>query len=79
MKRFVMSALGVLLVAGSVGLTGCESGGVDPGMPKDTTPGVPLKDMTADMTKGPKAPNTPPGAAAPAGGAAPTTPEPAKK
>ena len=41
MKRSVVSAFGALLVAVSVGVIGCEGGGVDPGMPKDTTPGVP--------------------------------------
>ena len=78
MKRSVVSAFGTLLVAVSVGVIGCEGGGVDPGMPKDTTPGVPLdkmKDM-ANMANSPnKPPATPPGGGAPAGG----TPEPAPK
>jgi len=69
MKRIVVSALGVLLIAVFVGVMGCESGGVDTGIPKDTTPGVPIDKMKemADMSKGPKAPNTPAGGAAPSG------------
>jgi hypothetical protein len=55
MKRIWMSALSVLLVAGVIGLTGCDGGGVDQGMPDpNAAPSVPptqLKDM-ADMSKG---------------------------
>ncbi len=54
MKRIVTTALSALLVAFLLGLTGCEGGGgVEPGMPTDTTPGIPpekMRDM-ADMTK----------------------------
>jgi len=51
MKRTVVSALSVFLVAALLGLTGCEGGGVDTGMPDAATkPDVPL-DGKADMTK----------------------------
>jgi hypothetical protein len=79
MKRIVVRALGALLVAGSVGVMGCDSGGIDPGMPKDTTPAIPpekMKEM-ADMSKGPKQPTTPPGdKAAPAPEKAPAPSKP---
>jgi len=68
MKRFVVSTLGLLLIAAVVGVTGCDGGSTEPAPPKTATPGLPpekLKEI-ADMSKGPKAPTTPPGAAAPA-------------
>jgi hypothetical protein len=38
MKRIITSALSALFVAVLLGVTGCEgSGGVDPGMPADTS------------------------------------------
>jgi pyrroline-5-carboxylate reductase len=54
MKRIVTTALSALLVAFLFGLTGCEGGGgVEPGLPTDTAPAVPVDVMKgmADMTK----------------------------
>jgi hypothetical protein len=71
MKRIVMSGLGVLLLTAVVGVMGCDGGGIEPGMPKDTGGGVDVGKM-ADMTKSPKTPPaTPPATGAPA----PATPE----
>jgi hypothetical protein len=54
MKRFLLSALSVFLVAAMIGLTGCEGGGIEPGLPEAGQKGVPLSDIPADVSKGPK-------------------------
>ena len=55
MKRIVMSALSVFFVAALIGLTGCEGGGVETGMPDAATkPDISIdkmKDM-ANMASG---------------------------
>ncbi len=54
MKRIITTSLSALLVAFLLGLTGCDGGGgVDPGMPTDTTPSIPPDVMknAADMSK----------------------------
>jgi hypothetical protein len=54
MKRIITTGLSALFVAVLFGVTGCEGGGgVEPGMPTETTPAMDpakMKDM-ADMTK----------------------------
>jgi hypothetical protein len=57
MKRFVSSALGVFLVAGVIGLMGCEGGGIEPGQgDPNAANAIPAADVNkmADMS------NTPP-------------------
>jgi len=46
MKRLLLSTLGLFLVAALIGLTGCEGGGIEPGM-ADTkqAPDIPLDKM----------------------------------
>jgi hypothetical protein len=58
MKRIAQSGLGVFLASAVLGLTGCDSGGIDPGMPKDQTPAVSPTDMSkmANMQSMPKSP-----------------------
>jgi hypothetical protein len=52
MKRTVVSALSVFLVAALLGLTGCEGGGVETGMPDAAAkPDIPL-DGKANMADG---------------------------
>jgi hypothetical protein len=52
MKRAVVSALSVFLVAALLGLTGCEGGGVETGMPDAAAkPDIPL-DGKANMATG---------------------------
>jgi hypothetical protein len=54
MKRVLLSAC---LVVGSFGLAGCDSGGIQEGMPEDTkTNAVDLNQIGADASKGPKMP-----------------------
>ncbi len=71
MKRVL---LGACLVFGSFGLTGCESSGVQEGMPPDPKKtDMPLDTIKANAAEGPKMPTggapakdaTKPGAAAP--------------
>jgi hypothetical protein len=51
MKRIVAGAFGVLLVTALFSLTGCDRGGIEPGMPDNTTtPDAPL--LPADMASG---------------------------
>jgi len=72
MKRIVVSGLGVFLIAVVVGVMGCDGGGVEPGIPADTKPGVPLEDMNKMANMG-TSPKGPPAAGAPT--PAPATPE----
>ena len=52
MKRIVVSALSVFLFAALLGLTGCEGGGVEQGMPDAAAkPDIPL-DGKANMAGG---------------------------
>ncbi len=48
MKRPFVGLLGTAFLASIIPLSGCDSGG-DSGMPADTTPGVPLDSLKADM------------------------------
>ncbi len=64
MKRHIASALCSAVVIASLGMSGCGGGtGIDEGVPKDTTPGVPLDQGIMPLgTKGtnkPKAPEAP--------------------
>jgi hypothetical protein len=70
MKRIVISGFGALLIAAFVGVIGCDSGGIEPGIPKDNNSAPPLdtSKVMSDMKAAPKAPS---GDAIPA----PTTPE----
>jgi hypothetical protein len=53
MKRIVVSALSVLVVGALFSLTGCDGGGIRPGLPDNTTtPDIPLSNLEADMAKG---------------------------
>ena len=46
MKRIAQSALGVFLASAAFGLAGCDSGGIEPGVPAEqTTPAVDLSKM----------------------------------
>jgi hypothetical protein len=58
MKRIALSALGVLFASAALGLTGCDSGGIEQGMPADQTPTVSPADMSkmANMATMPKSP-----------------------
>ncbi len=49
MKRTFVGVLCTAFVASIIPLAGCDSGGGDAGVPADTTPGVPLDSMKADM------------------------------
>jgi hypothetical protein len=63
MKRIITTSLSALLVAFLLGMTGCDGGGgVEPGMPTDTTPGIPPDVMknAADMSKSTPPPSTKP-------------------
>jgi hypothetical protein len=54
MKRVLLSAC---LVFGSFGLTGCDGGGVQEGMPEDAKKvDVPLNSIPANAAEGPKMP-----------------------
>jgi hypothetical protein len=68
MKRRVMVASSMLLAI-SLGLSGCGGGGIDEGTPKDTTPGVPLDSVKLQMPTAKSMPPSPPKV-----DAAPTTP-----
>jgi hypothetical protein len=57
MKRFVSSALGVFLVAGMIGLMGCEGGGIEPGQ---GDPNAPNAVSAVDLNKMADMSNTPP-------------------
>jgi hypothetical protein len=48
MKRTWAGVLSGAILASILPLAGCDSGG-DTGMPTDTTPGVPLDSLKADM------------------------------
>ena len=66
MKRVLLS---VCLLFGSFGLAGCESGGVQEGMPADPNKtDMPLNSIPANAAEGPK---MPPGGAGAAGKDAP--------
>jgi hypothetical protein len=56
MKRIALSALGAFLASAALGLTGCDSGGLEPGLPTDQTPAVNPADMSkmANMGTMPK-------------------------
>jgi hypothetical protein len=56
MKRLAQSALGVFLASAAIGLAGCDSGGIEPGMPTDQTPSISPEDMKkmANMATMPK-------------------------
>jgi hypothetical protein len=56
MKRIALSALGVFLASAALGLTGCDSGGVEPGLPTDQTSTVSPADLSkmANMATMPK-------------------------
>jgi hypothetical protein len=60
MKRIVITALSVLAVSVTFSLTGCDSGGVETGVPTDTK-----QDPSIDKIKGNLAPITPPSVAKP--------------
>jgi hypothetical protein len=70
MKRIAPSALCTFFAAALLGLAGCDTGsGIEPGIPKDTTPAIDVSKM-ADMTKsagigGTGMPKEPPKADAP--------------
>ena len=49
MRRIVASGVHAGLVALLVSVAGCDGGGVDEGVPKDTTPVVPLDTIKANM------------------------------
>jgi hypothetical protein len=51
MKRFALGASGAFLAAALLGLTGCDSGGIEEGIPKDTAPAISPEDM-GKMTQG---------------------------
>jgi hypothetical protein len=56
MKRIALSALGVILASAAIGLSGCDSGGIEPGLPTDQTQTVPAVDLSkmGNMAKMPK-------------------------
>jgi hypothetical protein len=56
MKRFVRCAVGAFVAAGLIGVVGCDSGGIDTGVPTDTKAQIPLQDMNKQLI-----PITPPG------------------
>jgi hypothetical protein len=61
MKRIAPSALRTFFAAALLGLAGCDTGGgIEPGMPKDATGGVPASQMQdmANMKKAPGAGGT---------------------
>jgi hypothetical protein len=58
-----------MLLAMSLGLSGCGGGGIDEGTPKDLTPGKPLDSVTLQMPTTKAMPSSPPKV-----DAAPTTP-----
>jgi hypothetical protein len=56
MKRIITGGVSALFVAVLLGVTGCDGGGgIEPGMPTDNTPSIPLEQMkaAADMSKTP--------------------------
>jgi hypothetical protein len=64
MKRSLVNILCCGVVIGALGLCGCDGGGMPEGAPKDTTPGVPLDSIKANMaTPGAKKPGLPSGEA----------------
>ncbi len=64
MKRSLVKIMCRGAVIGALGLCGCEGGGMQEGAPKDTTPGVPLDSIKANMaTPGAKKPGLPTGEA----------------
>jgi hypothetical protein len=64
MKRSLVSVLFAGTVIGALGVCGCGGGGMDEGMPKDMTPGVPTNSIKADMAvPGAKKPGLPSGEA----------------
>jgi len=62
MRRFIVNGLGVALL---LGVAGCGGGGIEEGVPKSTTPDVPLTVKT-EMPKGLNPKALPKGADAPA-------------
>jgi hypothetical protein len=68
MKRRVMVASSMLLAI-SLGLSGCGGGGLEEGTPKDLTPAVPLDSVKLQMPTAKAMPTSPPKV-----DAAPTTP-----
>lgn len=59
MKRRVMVA-STMLLAISLGLSGCGGGGLDEGTPKDLTPGVPIDSVKTQMSPSASKPPPPP-------------------
>jgi hypothetical protein len=54
MKRFLLSSLSVFVVAAMIGLTGCDSGGIEPGAPEGVTPASGKLPIDANAATGPK-------------------------
>ncbi|MGP0065836.1 MAG: hypothetical protein ACLQGP_19815 [Isosphaeraceae bacterium] len=66
MKRSLASLLCTGMIIGALGMCGCEGGSLQEGAPKDTTPGVPLDTIKANMaTPGAKKPGQLPSGEAP--------------
>lgn len=67
MKLWMKTALGLAVMVLPLIMAGCGGGGIDSGMPTDTTPGVPVPKVGMR-------PNAGPGDAPPEGKTAPATP-----
>ena len=77
MKRFVVNASSVFVIAALLGVTGCDSGGIETGVPKDVTQDPSIAKTVTDL-----APINPPGVApkkAPSTGTDATPGTPAEK
>lgn len=73
MKRVVSCTFSACLLFGSLGLTGCDSGGIPEGQPVNTKPDSPL--LPVNAADGPKMPKDAPKTDA----ATPPAPDAAKK
>jgi hypothetical protein len=60
MRRLLIAGLSIAGLSFSLVMTGCGGGGMEEGMPADTTPAVPLDSVKTQMVTPNKIPKTTP-------------------